>query len=176
MNSLMHLILNGIQSGIKTSGKCTVVALTSALPREGVSYVTQSFAVELAERTGKRTLIADAGNLQEADMFHYNQVVKFCDRQGGAPQRRIRAAARAGRSLGALRQDRRSLPARAQGRRRGRGRAPVHEPPRRRRSARSVPGRRRTAPNGSRPCAQLSRAHRHRQRQHARRGGQRRDA
>ena len=78
MNSLTHLILNGIQSGIKTSGKCTVVALTSAMPREGVSYVTQSFAVELAERTGKRTLIADAGNLQEADMFHYSQVVKFC--------------------------------------------------------------------------------------------------
>lgn len=78
MNSLMQMFLNGIQPGNRTSGKCTVVALTSATPREGVSYVTQTFAVELAGRTGKRTLIADADNLQRADLFHYNRVVKFC--------------------------------------------------------------------------------------------------
>lgn len=78
MNSYLQLFLNGIQSSGKTSGKCTVVALTSAVRQEGVSYVTQSFAVELAQRTGKRTLIADADNLQKADMLHYNQVAKFC--------------------------------------------------------------------------------------------------
>jgi Mrp family chromosome partitioning ATPase len=78
MNSYLQLFLSGIQTDGKASGKCTVVALTSAMPQEGVSYVTQSFAVELAKRTGKRTLIADAGSLQQADMFHYNQVAKFC--------------------------------------------------------------------------------------------------
>lgn len=78
MNSYLQLFLNGIQSVNNTSGKCTVVALTSATPQEGVSYVTESFAVELARRTGKRTLIADADNLQQADMLQYNQVAKFC--------------------------------------------------------------------------------------------------
>jgi Mrp family chromosome partitioning ATPase len=85
MNSYLQLFLNGIQTGGKVSGKCTVVALTSAMPQEGVSYVTQSFAVELAQRTGKRTLIADASNLQRADMLHYNQVAKFCS-QTNVPQ------------------------------------------------------------------------------------------
>jgi len=85
MNSYLQLFLNGIQSGAKAAGKCTVVALTSALPREGVSYVTESFAVELAQRTGKRTLIADAGNLHRADMLHYSQVAKFCS-QTNVPQ------------------------------------------------------------------------------------------
>ena len=78
MNSYLQIILNGIPSSNKASGKGTVVALTSAMPQEGVSYVTQSFAVELARRTGKRTLIADADNLQKVDMFHHNRVAKFC--------------------------------------------------------------------------------------------------
>ncbi len=78
MNSYLQLFVNGIQSGKNSSGKCTVVALTSAVPQEGVSYVTQSFAVELAQRTSKRTLIADANNLQQVDMLHYSQVAKFC--------------------------------------------------------------------------------------------------
>jgi protein-tyrosine kinase len=78
MNSYLQLILNGIEPAAKASGKCTVVALTSAMPQEGVSYVTESFAVELANRTGKRILIADAENLQQADMLHYNQVAKCC--------------------------------------------------------------------------------------------------
>jgi len=78
MNSHLQVILNGLEAGSKNSGKCTVVALTAAMSREGVSYVTQSFAVELAQRTGKRTLIADADDLQRADMLHYNQVAKFC--------------------------------------------------------------------------------------------------
>ncbi|CAN5228072.1 N/A [soil metagenome] len=78
MNSYLQLFLNGIQTDNKSSGKCTVVAMTSAMPQEGVSYVTQSFAVELAQRTGKRTLIADAGNLQQVNMLHYTEVAKFC--------------------------------------------------------------------------------------------------
>ncbi|CAN5570183.1 N/A [soil metagenome] len=78
MNSYLQLIFNGIRSGKKTSGKCTVVALTSAEPQAGVSYVTQSFAVEMARRTGKRTLIADADELQQAEMLHYGDVAGYC--------------------------------------------------------------------------------------------------
>lgn len=78
MNSYLQVILNGVSTGKRASGKCTVIALTSAMPQEGVSYVTQSFAVELARRTGKRTLIADALNLQRVDMFHHNRVAKLC--------------------------------------------------------------------------------------------------
>jgi Mrp family chromosome partitioning ATPase len=77
MNSHLQVFLRGIQPD-KASSKCTIVALTSAMPKEGVSYVTQSFAVELAERTAKRTLIADAVALQRVDMLHFNQVSKFC--------------------------------------------------------------------------------------------------
>ena len=77
MNSHLQVFLNGIEPS-KASGKCTVVALTSANPKEGVSYVSQSFAVELAERTGQRTLIADAMGLQRVDMIHLNHVSRFC--------------------------------------------------------------------------------------------------
>ncbi len=78
MNSYLQLIFNGIRSGKKISGKCTVVALTSAEPQAGVSYVTQSFAVEMARRTGKRTLIADADELQQAELLHYGDVADYC--------------------------------------------------------------------------------------------------
>ena len=77
MNSHLQVFLNGIEPR-KAAGRCTIVALTSATPQEGVSFVTQSFAVELAERTGKRTLVADAAGLQRVDMLHFNQVTKFC--------------------------------------------------------------------------------------------------
>ncbi len=78
MNSYLQLLFNGIQNGKKTSGKCTVVALTSAEPQAGVSYVTQSFAVEMARRTGKRTLIADADELQQVELLHYGDVPDYC--------------------------------------------------------------------------------------------------
>lgn len=78
MDSYLQLFLSGIQSGRKTSDTCTVVAFTSSLPKEGVSFVTQSFAVELARRTRRRTAIVDVGVLQRIDIFHYSRVAKFC--------------------------------------------------------------------------------------------------
>ena len=78
MNSYLQLFLSGIQSGRKTSSKCIVVAFTSSLPQEGVSFVAQSFAVELAKRTGKRTAIVDVNTLQQVDIFHYSRVARFC--------------------------------------------------------------------------------------------------
>jgi protein-tyrosine kinase len=78
MNSYLQLFLSGIQPGGKTAGNCTVVAFTSSLPQEGVSYVTQSFAVELARRTGRRTAIVDVGVLQQVDIYHYSQAGEMC--------------------------------------------------------------------------------------------------
>lgn len=78
MNSYLQLFLSGIQSANKTVGKCSVVAFTSSLPQEGVSYVTQSFAVELARRTGRRTAIVDVGILQQVDIYHYSQTGELC--------------------------------------------------------------------------------------------------
>lgn len=78
MNSYLQLFLSGIQSASKTAGKCTVVAFTSSMPQEGVSYVTQSFAVELAKRAGRRTVIVDVGVLQQVDIYHYSQAGDMC--------------------------------------------------------------------------------------------------
>lgn len=78
MNSYLQLFLSGIQSGSKNADKCTVVAFTSSLPQEGVSFVAQSFAVELAQRTRRRTAIVDVSTLQQVDIYHYSRVAKFC--------------------------------------------------------------------------------------------------
>jgi Mrp family chromosome partitioning ATPase len=80
MNSYLQLFLTSIQEGDKRSGKCSVVAFTSSESGEGVSFVAGSFGVELARKTGKRTLIADLNTLQHIDIFHYSRVLKFCYR------------------------------------------------------------------------------------------------
>lgn len=80
MNSYLQLFLTSIQEGDKRPGKCSVVAFTSSEPGEGVSFVAGSFGVELARKTGKRTLIADLNTLQHIDIFHYSRVLKFCYR------------------------------------------------------------------------------------------------
>ena len=78
MSSYLQVFLSGIQRGSKASGKSTAVAFTSSLPEEGVSYVTQSFAVELAGRAGRRTVIVDVGILQQVDIYHYSQAGELC--------------------------------------------------------------------------------------------------
>lgn len=76
----LQLFVNGIQKKSHRPGKCFVVAFTSYAPEEGVSYVTQSFGVEIARRTGKRTLIADAGRLSQLNIMQYNRVARSCFR------------------------------------------------------------------------------------------------
>jgi hypothetical protein len=48
------------------------------MPEEGVSYVAQSFGVEIAKKTGKRTLIADAKRLSQINIMHYSRVAESC--------------------------------------------------------------------------------------------------
>lgn len=80
MKSYLQLFLSNIQKRDQLSGKSLVVAFTASQPKEGVSFVTESFAVELAKRTQKRVLIADAADLQEMDIFLYSRVSECCYR------------------------------------------------------------------------------------------------
>jgi Mrp family chromosome partitioning ATPase len=56
-----------------------VVALTSATPGEGVSYVANLIAKELALQTNKRVLRIDAGALRELYLADANYVVRYCE-------------------------------------------------------------------------------------------------
>lgn len=78
MQQYLQLFVNGIQRKSHRPGKCFVVGFTSYMPEEGVSYVTQSFGVEIAKRTGKRTLIADARRLSQMNIMQYNRVARSC--------------------------------------------------------------------------------------------------
>ena len=78
MQQYLQLFLNSVQKKGKHLDKCFVVAFTSALPEEGVSYVAQSFGVELARRIGKRTLIADARRLTSLNILQYESIGQHC--------------------------------------------------------------------------------------------------
>ena len=78
MKQYLQLFLNSVQRKSRRPGKCFAVAFTSYLPQEGVSYVAQSFGVEIAKRTGKRTLIADAKRLSQINIMHYSRVAQNC--------------------------------------------------------------------------------------------------
>lgn len=78
MQQYLQVFLNSVQTKSRKPGRCFAVAFTSYEPEEGVSYVTQSFGVEIARRTGKRTLIADARRLSQLDIMQYESVAKNC--------------------------------------------------------------------------------------------------
>jgi Mrp family chromosome partitioning ATPase len=79
MSSYLQLFLRGIKPG-RQSTESMVIAFTSALPGEGVTYVTESFAVELAKRTRKNTIITDLATLQKIDVFHYSHLARYCSK------------------------------------------------------------------------------------------------
>jgi Mrp family chromosome partitioning ATPase len=78
MQQYLQVFLNSVQKKSRKPGKCFAVAFTSYEPEEGVSYVTQSFGVEIAKRTGKRTLIADARRLSQLNIMQYDRVAHHC--------------------------------------------------------------------------------------------------
>ncbi len=78
MQQYLQPFLNGAQKKGRRPGKCFVAAFTSAESGEGVSYVAQSFGVELARKIGKRTLIADARRLARLNMLQFNTVERHC--------------------------------------------------------------------------------------------------
>jgi cellulose biosynthesis protein BcsQ len=77
MDTNLQLFLRGLKPGGK-SGNSVVIALTSSTSGEGVSYVTQSFAVELARKTKKPTIITDTDTLKNVDIFHYSHMGRHC--------------------------------------------------------------------------------------------------
>lgn len=78
MQQYLQVFLNSVQNKSRKPGKCFAVAFTSYEPEEGVSYVTQSFGIEIAKRTGKRTLIADARVLSRLNIMQYESIAKNC--------------------------------------------------------------------------------------------------
>jgi hypothetical protein len=56
-----------------------VVAFTSATPAEGVSYVVDLIAKELALQTNKRVLRIDASALRELYLADANYVARYCE-------------------------------------------------------------------------------------------------
>lgn len=78
MQQYLQLFLSGVQKKNKHQVKSFVAAFTSSIAEEGVSYTAQSFGVNLAKRTGGRTLIADARRLSRLNMLHYSRISRYC--------------------------------------------------------------------------------------------------
>lgn len=67
--------LKNISSGLRSG---VAIAFTSASGNEGVSHVTQLFAVEMASYTGRRTLVISAERLQTLGVEDYLQMPWNC--------------------------------------------------------------------------------------------------
>ena len=78
MQQYLQLVVKSFQTSIERRGKCVAVAFTSSQPREGVSYVAESFGAELARRLGKPTLLVDARRLQTLNVVDYIRMPQCC--------------------------------------------------------------------------------------------------
>ena len=74
MEAYLQLFLKSIKSDMVSPGKCVTVAFTASRPKEGVTFVVESFAAEIAKRTRRRVLVADSAELQLAYIDHPSQV------------------------------------------------------------------------------------------------------
>jgi protein-tyrosine kinase len=76
-HNLQLLLANLQNSGQKLRGGAAI-AFTSASMGEGVSHVTQLFAVEMARHTGRRTLIVSAERMQSLGVEDYLRMPWNC--------------------------------------------------------------------------------------------------
>jgi len=74
----LQLLLASLQNGAQGLRERAAIAFTSASAGEGVSHVTQLFAVEMARHTGRRTLIISAERLQQLGVEDYLQMPWNC--------------------------------------------------------------------------------------------------
>ena len=74
----LQLLLANLQNGTQRLREGAAIAFTSAAEGEGVSHVTQLFAVEMARYTGRRTLIINAERLQSLGIDDYLQMPWNC--------------------------------------------------------------------------------------------------
>ncbi len=74
----LQLLLTSLQNGPKGLREGSAIAFTSASVGEGVSHVTQLFAVELARYSGRRTLVVSAERLASLGVEDYLQMPWNC--------------------------------------------------------------------------------------------------
>ena len=74
----LQLLLASLQNGEQKLREGAAIAFTSASVGEGVSYVTQLFAIEMARLTGRRTLIISAERLQSLGVDDFLQMPWNC--------------------------------------------------------------------------------------------------
>ncbi|HMG74417.1 MAG TPA: hypothetical protein VK582_13030 [Pyrinomonadaceae bacterium] len=74
----LQLLLANLQSSTQRLRGGTAIAFTSASMGEGVSHVTQLFAVELARHTGRRTLVVSAERMQSLGVEDYLRMPWNC--------------------------------------------------------------------------------------------------
>src|SRR5712672_4243277 len=74
----LQLLLAKLQNSAQRLRGGAVIAFTSAAVGEGVSHVTQLFAVELARHTGRRTLIVSAERMQSLGVEDYLKMPWNC--------------------------------------------------------------------------------------------------
>ena len=74
----LQLLLASLQNGEQKLREGAAIAFTSASIGEGVSHVTQLFAVEMARLTGRRTLIVSAERLQGLGVDDFLQMPWNC--------------------------------------------------------------------------------------------------
>jgi Mrp family chromosome partitioning ATPase len=74
----LQLLLANLQNSAQRLRGGAAIAFTSASGAEGVSHVTQLFAVELARHTGRRTLIVSAERMQSLGVEDYLQMPWNC--------------------------------------------------------------------------------------------------
>src|SRR5882762_3012905 len=74
----LQLLLANLQNSAQRLRGGAAIAFTSASGSEGVSHVTQLFAVELARHTGRRTLIVSAERMQSLGVEDYLQMPWNC--------------------------------------------------------------------------------------------------
>jgi Mrp family chromosome partitioning ATPase len=74
----LQLLLASLQNGAQSLREGSAIAFTSASVGEGVSHVTQLFAVELARYSGRRTLVVSAERLVSLGVEDYLQMPWNC--------------------------------------------------------------------------------------------------
>jgi hypothetical protein len=74
----LQLLLASLQNGAHPLREGAAIAFTSASVGEGVSHVTQLFAVELARSTGRRTLVVNAERMASLGVEDYLQMPWNC--------------------------------------------------------------------------------------------------
>lgn len=82
----LRVLLKRMQSEINRPSGGSVVAFTSANPGEGVSFVVRSFAERIAQQTGKRTVVIEAGRLRK---LRVADLIELSNRPGRSDLRNL---------------------------------------------------------------------------------------